>query len=42
MKDEKGGKRISPIVLRRYEMERLRYYYAVIQFSTKFVAEKIY
>ena len=40
--DEKGGRKINPIVLRTYELDRLRYYFAVIQFSTKFVAEKIY
>jgi hypothetical protein len=30
MDDGKGGNRINPIVLRKYELERLRYYYAVI------------
>ena len=40
--DGKGGKKINPITLRQYELDWLWYYFAVIQFSSKFVAEKIY
>jgi hypothetical protein len=42
LKDENGEQDFNPTALRKYQLERLRYFYAVLTFSSKSVAKHIY
>lgn len=42
LKDENGDEDFNPTALRKYQLERLRYFYAILTFSSPSAAKQIY